>query len=226
MNKMKQWLPKDKITKGVKRNAHVKQSLPQIEGIDSAAAIRMIGNEDIFWSILKDYCRIIPQKINMIQEYYDTQNWKGYTIEVHALKSSSRQIGATALAKKAELLEKAGNELDLDTITRDTQAALDEYQHYYEILSPYFTVTHNEATEELTDEILNGVFAEIEHAIEELDMDLLEEAVQRLDTYKLDAMHSEYYNKMRKAVDDMDAYACEDIMTEWKETLSDGSDGD
>lgn len=226
MNKMKHWLPKDKITKGVKRNSHAKKSFPQIEGIDSAAAIRMIGNEDVFWSILKDYCRIIPQKIEMIQEHIDMQNWKGYTIEVHALKSSSRQIGATGLAKKAELLEKAGNELDLDTIHSDTQAALDEYWHYYEILSPYFTQVHSEATQELTKDILHGVFSEIEHAIEELDMDLLEEAVQKLGSYKLDGVHSEYYNKMRKAVDDMDAYACEDIMTEWKETLSDGSDRD
>ncbi len=51
-------------------------------------------------------------------------------------------------------------------------------------------------------------------------MDLLEEAVHRLGVYKLDGVHSEYYNKMRKAVDDMDAYACEDIMKEWKEALS------
>ncbi len=220
MNKMKQWLPKDKITKGVKRKTYVKKSLPQIEGIDTAAAIKMIGNEDVFWSILKDYCRIIPQKIKLIQEYYDTQNWKGYTIEVHALKSSSRQIGAAGLAKKAELLEKAGNELDLDTIHANTQEALDEYRHYYEILSPYFTETQNQATKELTDEILQEVFAEIGHAIEELDTDLLEEAVSRLGAYKLDAAYSEYYNRMRKAVDDMDAYACEDIMTEWKENLN------
>ncbi len=78
----------------------------------------------------------------------------------------------------------------------------------------------NEATEELTQDILFEVFSEIENAIEELDMDLLEEAVHRLGVYKLDGVHSEYYNKMRKAVDDMDAYACEDIMKEWKEALS------
>jgi signal transduction histidine kinase/CheY-like chemotaxis protein/HPt (histidine-containing phosphotransfer) domain-containing protein len=220
MNKVKQWLPKNKITKGVKRASHTQNTFPQIEGIDTAAAIRMLGNEEVFWSILKDYCRIIPQKVEMIQEYYDTQNWKGYTIEVHALKSSSRQIGATVLAKKAELLEKAGNELDIKTIHADTWAALDEYRHYYEILSPYFPEVKNEATEELTQDILFEVFSEIENAIEELDMDLLEEAVHRLGVYKLDGVHSEYYNKMRKAVDDMDAYACEDIMKEWKEALS------
>ena len=124
------------------------------------------------------------------------------------------------LAKKAELLEKAGNELDIKTIHADTWAALDEYRHYYEILSPYFPEVKNEATEELTQDILFEVFSEIENAIEELDMDLLEEAVHRLGVYKLDGVHSEYYNKMRKAVDDMDAYACEDIMKEWKEALS------
>lgn len=219
INKVKQWLPKSKITKGVMSTAHTKQALPQIEGIDMDAAIKLVGNEKVFWSILKDYCRIIPQKIEMIKEYYETENWKNYTVEVHALKSSSRQIGAVGLAQKAEQLENAGNELDLETIRSNTQAALEEYEHYYEILKPYFTEQKNEATMELSNDILYAVFEEIENAIEELDTDMLEEAVRKLSVYKLDDVNSEYYNKMLKAVEDMDAYACEDIMTEWKGKL-------
>ncbi|MDE6913464.1 MAG: Hpt domain-containing protein, partial [Lachnospiraceae bacterium] len=194
-------------------------TLPQIEGIDTAAAIKMLGNENVFWSILKDYCRIIPQKSKVIKEYYETENWKNYTVEVHALKSSSRQIGAMELARKAELLERAGNELDLETIRSDTQAVLDEYEHYYEILKAYFTEDKNEATKELTNDILHVVFEEIENAIEELDMDMLEEAVHKLSIYRLDDTNAKYYSKMCKAVEDMDAYACEDIMMEWKGML-------
>lgn len=222
INKVKQWLPKSKITKGVMNTGHTKQALPQslqIEGIDIDTAIKMVGNEKVFWSILKDYCRIIPQKIEMIKEYYETENWKNYTVEVHALKSSSRQIGAVGLAQKAERLETAGNELDIETIRSNTQAALEEYEHYYEILKPYFTEQKNEATKDLSNDILYAVFEEIENAIEELDTDMLEEAVQKLSVYKLDDVNSEYYNKMLKAVEDMDAYACEDIMTEWKGKL-------
>ncbi|MBD5452605.1 MAG: response regulator, partial [Lachnospiraceae bacterium] len=222
VSKVKQWLPKEKITKrsgGVNRE---KIELPHIEGIDAAAAIEMLGNETIFWSVLKDYCRIIPQKLELIQEYYDTKNWRNYTIEVHALKSSSRQIGATELAKKAERLEDAGNALDIDTIQADTQAALDEYAHYHEILKPYFEDEKNEATEELTDDILYYVFEKIENAIEELDTDLLVDAIHELDIYKLDMISAVYYDQMCQAAEDMDAYACEDIMKEWKEKLSEG----
>ncbi len=219
INKVKHWLPKNKITKGVKSVSHIKSTLPQIEGIDTAAAIKLLGNENVFWSILKDYCRIIPQKSKVIKEYYETENWKNYTVEVHALKSSSRQIGAMELARKAELLERAGNELDLETIRSDTQAVLDEYEHYYEILKAYFTEDKNEATKELTNDILHVVFEEIENAIEELDMDMLEEAVHKLSIYRLDDTNAKYYSKMCKAVEDMDAYACEDIMMEWKGML-------
>ena len=219
INKMKQWLPKNKITKGVKNTTHTQSTLPQIEGIDSSSAIKMLGSEKVFWSVLKDYYRIIPQKLEVIKEYFETENWKNYTIEVHALKSSSRQIGAIGLAQKAELLENAGNELDIETIQSGTQAALDEYEHYYEILKPYFIEEKNEATEELTNDILYEVFSEIENAIEELDTDMLEEAVHKLSVYKLNDVNAQYYNKMLKAVDDMDAYACEDIIMEWKGIL-------
>jgi len=222
VSKIKQWLPKDKITKRSGGADRTRTELPQIEGIDSAAAIELLGTEKVFWSVLKDYCRIIPQKLELIKEYFDTQNWKNYTIEVHALKSSSKQIGAAGLAKKAELLEAAGNALDIDTIQSDTQAALDEYAHYYEILKPYFEDEKSEATEELTNDILYGVFEKIENAIEELDTDMLVEAIHELDIYKLDESSEVYYNQMLQAADNMDAYACEDIMKEWKEKLSEG----
>ena len=226
---VKRWLPKDKITKNAvataDKAAAIPQAmlpqvmLPQIEGINSEAAVKMLGNEKVFWEVLKDYCRIIPQKSKLIKEYYEAGDWKGYTIEVHALKSSSRQIGAEGLAKKAELLEAAGNALDMETINAGTQAALDEYIHYYGILKPYFEEEKSEAAEELTDDILHGVFERIEGAIEELDTDMLAEAAHELDRYKLDEMNKSYYERMLKAADDMDSYACEDIMAEWKETL-------
>lgn len=216
---VKRWLPKDKITKRAVEAGSTQTVLPQIEGIDSEAAIKMLGSEKVFWEVLKDYCRIIPRKSELIKEHYEAEDWKGYTIEVHALKSSSRQIGAEGLAKKAELLEAAGNALDIETINADTQAALDEYTHYYGILKPYFEDDKNEATEELTDDILYGVFEKIQNAIEELDTDMLAEAAHELDRYKLDEMNKSYYERMLKAADDMDSYACEDIMAEWKEKL-------
>jgi len=219
MTKLRQWLPKDKVNKSKKKQAVNNDSaLPEIKGLDIDAAVKMLGSKKVFWSILKDYCRLIPQKSELIKQYYETEDWKNYTIEVHALKSSSRQIGAGELAKKAELLEKAGNALDIDTIRADTQAALEEYAAYYEILKPYFVEEKATAgTEELTDEILADIFKEMESAIDELDIDMLEKAVHRLDAYKLNDLSEIYYNKICKAVDDMDSYACEDIIKEWCE---------
>lgn len=219
MSKLRQWLPKDKITKSKKKQAADSEpELPKIEGLDVEGAVRMLGSQKVFWSILKDYCRLIPQKTELIKQYLEKEEWRNYTIEVHAMKSSSRQIGAKELAKKAELLEKAGNALDTDTIRSDTGAALEEYEHYYEILKPYFEEEKSASgTEELTDEVLAEIFEDMESAIDELDIDMLEKAVHRLDAYKLNDLSEIYYNRMCKAVDDMDSYACEDIMKEWRE---------
>lgn len=223
MGKIYQWLPKHKITKAKRK--HITETeciIPKVEGIDTDSAIELLGSQQAYESILKEYFRIIPQKSELIRQYLEKEDWKNYTIEVHALKSTSRQIGAIGLSIQAECLENAGNVFDLETIRSQTGTVLSEYQCLYERLKPYFEESNHPlvATKELTDDVLKNIFNDMEHAIEELDIDLLEKAVHRLDTYKLNDLSEIYYNKMCSAVDDMDSYACEDIMQEWREMLN------
>ena len=49
---------------------------------------------------------------HLIHIQFFKEDWTNYTVEVHALKSSSKQIGAIALSDKAAALEKAGNARD------------------------------------------------------------------------------------------------------------------
>ncbi|MBQ8945819.1 MAG: DegV family EDD domain-containing protein [Lachnospiraceae bacterium] len=111
----------------------------KIESIDGDAAIQISGSEDAYRSILKMFYDSIHDKYNEIQGYYDGGDWENYAIKVHALKSSARLIGATALADEAQLLENAGKAVDLDYINEKHSGFMQEYLKYEDILRGVLT---------------------------------------------------------------------------------------
>ena len=50
---------------------------------------------DLYRTILKDYVQSSAEKAAEIRKYYGAEDWKNYGILVHALKSTSRMIGAS-----------------------------------------------------------------------------------------------------------------------------------
>lgn len=223
VTKIRQWLPKGKVSKrsiSVKRERVEKCNLPQIPDLNMEDALKLVGSEKLFMDILKDYYHAIPKKIRLIQGYKDQQNWHNYTVEVHALKSSSKQIGAYELSDKAAALEAAGNAGDINTILQDTDALIELYAHYIDVLAPLFPEKQNSADKPpVPVSALMEAFDDITQAINDLDMDQMDAAVQKLDNYQFDGENAELYAKLCDAVSDMDPDACEEVIGHWKTIL-------
>ena len=62
----------------------------------------------------------------------DEENLRTYIITVHGIKSALANIGESQLSVKASELEKAGRENDLDTVTADSAAFLEELRSLLE----------------------------------------------------------------------------------------------
>lgn len=171
-------------------------------------------------TILADYYHAIPKKLKLIQTYKEKEEWHNYTVEVHALKSASKQIGADDLSDRAAALEAAGNANDIDIILQNTDELLALYAHYQDILSPFFPEKHEvEGKPPITSDVLTEVFAEMKQAIDDLDMDKMDDAIHTLDGYSFDDENHELYIKLCEAVADMDPDACEAVITEWKKII-------
>ena len=70
------------------------------------------GDTEVYNEILALYVRKAPELSQRIERLFNEKDWKNYVIEVHALKSSSLNIGSrqlSELAKELELSGKAGN---------------------------------------------------------------------------------------------------------------------
>lgn len=226
--KMKRWLPKEKIkimnTKNAQagktnRTQQQEQTAPPITDLDTAAALKLLGSAKLFWAVLKDYYQAIPKKKELIRKYFEAEDWRNYTVEVHALKSASKQIGAVKLADMAAMLEDAGNQLNVELIQEKTPELIEIYAHYERILKPHFPEESEEDKNKkplITEKTLESQFEKLEKALDELDMDSMEEVKNTLSEYRYEGMAQEMFRKLGEAIDDIDPEACELVLEEWR----------
>ncbi|MDE5699405.1 MAG: response regulator, partial [Lachnospiraceae bacterium] len=224
VNTIRKWLPKEKIRKhSGSRTTPAKKTvvLPDIPELNIQGALKLLGSEDLFMTILADYYHAIPKKLKLIRTYKEKEEWHNYTVEVHALKSASRQIGADELSDRAAALEAAGNANDIDIILQNTDDVLAMYESYHNILSPFFPEKQEtEGKPPITADILTEVFAEMKQAIDDLDMDKMDDAIHTLDGYSFNDENHELYINLCEAVADMDPDACEEVITNWKKIIN------
>ena len=217
---IKRWLPPEKMKKSEIKIAPKKadNNLPQIKNIDTKAALDLLGSEELFWTVLKDYYKAIPKKLGLIQNYKNEENWHNYVVEVHGLKSASRQIGALELAQLAADLETAGNTNDIEMIMNKTDQLLTMYGEYLEILSPFFVEEKKEVSSDHTlskDELIK-IFDEMSTAIEDLDLDQVENLIQNLNNYYFNEDETSFLDALKNGVDEMDPDSCDEAIKNWK----------
>lgn len=225
LSKLKTWLPKYKIKK-VYEGANEETGKQEVEcviidGLDTEAAMKLLGTEKLFWAVLKDYYQVIEKKANSIKQLEEAEDWHGYTIEVHALKSASKQIGAMELSEKAARMEKAGNEQDAALIHQCTDELLKKYLEYLEILKPYFPEENAEniPKKEMDELELRGYFDNIKTAAEELDFDAMGYVLEVMAEYKYEDAYAEWFEQLKDAVSGYDVERCEEVIKEWENAL-------
>ncbi len=108
------------------------QSLEDIEGISVEDGLKYCGSETALKKFLHTFCDSIDTKSNEIEDAYNRGDISFYTIKVHALKSTSRIIGAKELSSLAESLEMAGKEENQAFIDENTGKLLELYRSYKE----------------------------------------------------------------------------------------------
>lgn len=229
ISKIRQWLPKEMIKKhgsveeinasvDKSNSASVLSGVRFLGDLDVAAALAMIGSEKLYLTILEKYYSAIATKADLIKKLEVADDISSYTIEVHALKSASRQIGATALSEMAAELEAYGHAGNADAIHEKTDALIEKYLGYIDVFKPLFEKNKDTSEKKQTAgaDILYPIFEKMTDAAEELDMDALEDAVSQLEKYEYAGEEMKCFEAIKEAVSNYDADACEAVIATWK----------
>ncbi|MGN0402213.1 MAG: PocR ligand-binding domain-containing protein [Acetatifactor sp.] len=224
--KLHYWLPADKQTRVgtlIEKDVNTECKNFEIPGLDTQYALGLLGSKELYMSVMKDYYRVIDKKTAVIRAAVDNCDWGNYTIEVHALKSASRQIGAVELADRAAEMEKAGNARDIDLIRENTSAMLEQYQSYKDILGAMFqTEKEEEDKQPSTDETLGSLLQALQEAMDNLDMDEMDRVKQELLSYSYEESRAEVVRKLCDAVEDIDVDTCEVLAEQLIDMIAEG----
>ena len=210
-----QLLPSDKViisneiaetNETVEEGANLPEWLNKVEGLNIKSGIEHCGNADEYLNALEIYANSIIASADEIEGYYNVGDWKNYTTKVHALKSSSRVIGADELSEKAKRLEDAGNSGYIDEIKQDTNSLLDLYRSYAEKLKPLIKVEDDNSEDKpMIDEAeLAEAFETMKEMAAAFDYDSLMFVFQSLDEYKLPENEAKRYKQIKEAAVKLD----------------------
>jgi signal transduction histidine kinase/CheY-like chemotaxis protein len=139
------------------------------------------GNEETYLEMLGIFVRSGKEKIDRISELFAKKDWKNYTIEVHALKSSSLSLGADSLSELAKKMEMAGKARDYVTISNSEKALIELYKNVINECAEYLRYISGDDNDE--EEIEMSFKLEIEESMLQFYID---DIIAACDLYDLD----------------------------------------
>ena len=233
ISKLRQWLPKEKIVP-VDKDAlqsddvsasgsekHETFSISDITELNTENALSMLGTEKLFWTVLKDYFEAIERKANVILEHKAAGRLREYTIEVHSLKSTSRQIGADSIADVAAELEKAGNDGNTDLINEKTGGMIQEYLMLHDALKKYFADSAEEKERIAESGDIVSMLEHMHEALDNFDTLEMDEVIGEMSKFTYSFDDAEYFHNLKKATEESDIEKCLNIVDDWGKALVD-----
>lgn len=184
----------------------------EIPGIDPEAAVKNSGSEEAFLSVLKIYYDSYEVKSGEIQKFFDSEDWENYTIKVHALKSSSRLVGAIQLGNDAEAMEMAGKERDTGYITAHHEALMNEYRTIIDALTPELGVADDRP--DIPADMLKDAYAGLSEFAEAMDYELAKMITDSVKEYRLPEDDSERFVRLGECLSRLDWDGIKEILKE------------
>lgn len=219
---IRKWLPKEKIIPAASAEQPQQQEKPSlvIEGLNTKQALSLLGSEKLYMQILKEYYLAIDKRASIITGAVEKSDIKGYSIEVHSLKSTSRQIGADALADLAARLEKAGNENDTDLILAKTGDLIAQYYRYKDIIAPLFPELKNKAeNSSAAGSVLLALMDNMNEALEAMDTLMMDDVLEKMSGYRLTPAQKSCFEKLKAAAEECDIDLCKTIVEFWRQAI-------
>ena len=214
----KKWLPADLIIEGDDETPEevVEDDVPQVEGLSSEDGLKYSGSKAMWLSLLGDYYNMMDVKTQLIRDSITGGDIQRYTVEVHALKNTSRMIGAAELSAEFYELEQLGHEGDVEAIKAKTEGVLSHMASYKDALRPFAATVSEGDKQSVSKEDICARLQELYDAMDSFDLDGADIAMKELNAYVVPDGIKGKIDRLRAYVADV---AMEDVMALSKEIM-------
>ena len=206
------YLPKEMISSADMTentdDTDIPEFLGSIPDLDVESGVRHCGSKHSYMITLKAYLDNAFDNADAIESSWKDKDLKKTTILVHALKSTSRVIGALKLGDLAEELEKAGDSKDLQKLEKDIPVLLEKYRNLASLLVPLYSDDKKETEDVskplISDDKLNEAYEALLEFCEAFDFDSVSHIIESLRVYSIPEKERARYDSLVKAVDNYD----------------------
>ncbi|MDR2210932.1 MAG: response regulator [Spirochaetaceae bacterium] len=130
---LKKFLPEDKYTladpkvpegkEPAKQERGLREELAKIAGLDTAQGLHYAAeNFETYAETLKQFSAGVDRGLAIIRQSLAREDWKPYTVQVHAYKGICATIGARTISEQAKKLETASKGDDKSACAAETEA--------------------------------------------------------------------------------------------------------
>ena len=182
--------------------------------------IKNNGDEESYLEALKVYASSVGKYIEEITEFLKADDLENATIKIHALKSTSRIIGAESIGELALALENAGKAGDKEKVENEVGGLLERCKALGQQLRPLLepAASKEEAGDTgkpaISDEKLTEAYAKLRECAAACDSFGIEEVLGELNNYRLPEEEQEKISVLSQAIDNFDFEKVSEILKE------------
>lgn len=192
------------------------KKLSQIKELDAKAALENCASSELLEKTIKQYAASIDEKALELQNFFKAEDWENYEIKVHALKSTSRLIGAMELSAMAEMLENAADQKKLSVIQENHKGLLELFLSFKSVLK---ALTENNSDSRpkplISEEELKDQINKLISSADTFDIDGLDMVISHLSEYSLPLDFSQKFDKIQKSIEKVDFKELRVLLSEW-----------
>lgn len=214
---MIRYLPPEKILASEEESINSSESeqkielpdwLHRINEIDVNSGLKHCGDEEAYLDTLKIYGEYSSTGADEIENLWCIRDIANTTVKVHALKSTSRAIGAESLGTLAEKLELAGKSGDEAVLDAELAGLLERYRALGKALSPLYAPAKNAEDESelppISENELHEAYDSIRECALSLDVEGALYVLDYLNGFRLPESDKQKVEQLRSAVNDFD----------------------
>ncbi len=149
-------------------------------GFDVDFGLECTGSDDSYLHLIQKYYKISEKTEDELSKNLVEKNIEAYTIAVHALKSTSKMIGAMEFAKVAEEMELLGKAGEYSKLLIKTPDFFDEYEKVLDIIKPYGEMEEVHPKGELSASEASKVANELLESLDDFDDEAAAEWANKL----------------------------------------------
>ena len=198
---------------------HFISELPEV---NMENGIKNNGDEESYLEALKVYASSVGKYIEEITEFLKADDLENATIKIHALKSTSRIIGAESIGELALALENAGKAGDKEKVENEVGVLLERCKALGQQLRPLLEpiASKEEAGDTgkpaISDEKLTEAYDKLRECAAACDSFGIEEVLAELGNYQLTEPQQGKMTDLSQAIDNFDFEKVSEILKEEK----------